>query len=252
VDREGTLALWLEDPRTQHHVSVFDAGRQLLVCCSATGDFLVDSIASTVVGWRANGSLDAWEHRLVATALPLMLAERGDLVLHASGVATHDGRGVLFCGPPGRGKSTIAATLAAAGRPVIGEDGIALTLRPGESVLAWPGPAGVRLSPSPGGIKRTEPTPGRLETTTPVPVSAVALLDPRVQGGPTHERLPGTTALALLSAHAMYAGAVRLPRVFSQLARLAAEVPVHRVQMPDDLSVAPAAAQWLLDRVLQP
>ena len=252
MDREGTLALWAAVPRSQHHVSVFDVGEELLVCCSATGDFLVDPAAGTVVGWRANGSLDAWEHRLVATALPLMLAERGDLVLHASGVVGGDGAGVLFCGPPGRGKSTIAATLAAAGLPVIGEDGIALTFRPDASVLAWPGPAGVRLSRSPGGLKRTEPIPGQLETTSPVPVAAVALLDPRAQGDPTLERLPGTTALALLSAHAMYAGADRLPRVFSQLARLAAAVPVHRVRMPDDLSVAPAAAQWLLERMLRP
>lgn len=236
-------------PRSHHHVSVFDLRDELLVCCSATGDFLLDPGLGTVVGWRRNGSIDAWEHRLVATALPLMLSERGDLVLHASGVVASDGRGVLFCGPPGRGKSTIAAALADAGHGVIGEDGIALTFGPDGQPIAWPGPAGIRLSRSPSGPKRTEPIPAALETTEPVPVAAIVLLDPRGDDEPRCERLPGTTALALLTPHAVYAGAAGLPRAFSQLARLATTVPVHRACMPDDLNAAPAAARTLLDLV---
>lgn len=246
VDRDGALVVWIEDAEAAHHVSVFDVGDELLVCCSVTGDFLINPGLRTVVGWRRNGSIDAWEHRLVATALPLMLAERGDLVLHASGVTTSDGRGVLFCGPPGRGKSTVAATLAAHGHSVIGEDGMALTFDPDGRVLAWPGPAGIRLSESRSGAKETRPIPAALQTAEPVPVAAIVVLGPRGDGLMRHERLPATTALALLTPHAVYAGAERLPRAFSQLARLAGSVPVHRAHMPDDLGAAPAAAESLL------
>jgi hypothetical protein len=239
--------VWIDAPESAHHVSVFDVGDDMLVCCSATGQFLVDARRATVTAWHANGSIDAWEHRLVATALPLMLAERGDLVLHASGVVAGNGCGVVFCGPPGRGKSTIAAALADAGHAVIGEDGMVVTFEPGRPPLAWPGPAGIRLSHSLDGPKRTEQVPVALETTQPVPLAAVVLLDPRSDHGLACERVPATTALALLTPHAMHAGADRLPSAYSQLARLAAAVPVLRASMPDDLTAAPAAAQSLLD-----
>lgn len=83
-------------------------------------------------------------------------------------------------------------------------------------------------------------------------MGAVVLLDPRGGGEPRHERLPGTTALALLNPHGIYAGRGRLPRAFSRLARLASAVPIHRATLPNDLGAAPAAAQWLLDRVVRP
>jgi hypothetical protein len=249
VNRDGTLVTWVEIPHSPDHVVVFDLGDGLLVCCSATGDFLIDPAAGTVTGLRRNSSIDGWEHRLLATALPLMLAERGDLVLHASGVAASDGRGVLFCGPPGRGKSTIAAALAERGHRVIGEDGVALTFGSEDPPVAWPGPAGVRLRRSPGGPKQTRPLAAGLETTEPVPIAAVVVLDPRGQGKPRHERLAGTAGLALLTAHTMFAGAERLPRAFRQLARLASAVPVYRAHLPDDLGAAPAAAESLLDLV---
>lgn len=54
------------------------------------------------------------------------LARRGDVILHAAGVVL-GGKGYLFVGPAGAGKSTLAAHLQAAhGATVLGEDQIAM------------------------------------------------------------------------------------------------------------------------------
>ena len=57
---------------------------------------------------------DLWEHRLVSVAVPLLLAERGDIALHAAAVARGD-RAVAFAGASTRGKSTLAVAAAACG-----------------------------------------------------------------------------------------------------------------------------------------
>src|SRR4051812_24685097 len=53
----------------------------LLISCGETGDYELDPEAGRI---RVDGGrLDGWwEHRLGAVAVPLLLSERGDLVLH--------------------------------------------------------------------------------------------------------------------------------------------------------------------------
>jgi hypothetical protein len=213
------------------------------VSCSASGDFLVDAAGGAVLTSGGNGSPAMWEHRLVATAIPLLLAERGDLVLHASGVVDGDGRGVLFCGPTGRGKSTLVAALAEHGHPVIGEDGIALTFE-AERILTWPGPSGIRLKGS------GDPFRSPVETAGPVPLAAVVVLGPRGGQTPRCERVGRAAALAGLGPNAIYAGPARLARAFKHMARLAERVPVYRAHVPDDLGALPEAAATLLAEVL--
>ena len=67
------------------------------------------------------------EHRLACLVMPLLLAERGDLALHAA-VLARDGRAVAFCGASMRGKSTLAAKLAARGFALLGDDSAVLSL----------------------------------------------------------------------------------------------------------------------------
>ena len=67
------------------------------------------------------------EHRLACLVMPLLLAERGDLALHAA-VLARDGRAVAFCGASMRGKSTLAAELAARGYALLGDDSAVLSL----------------------------------------------------------------------------------------------------------------------------
>lgn len=69
---------------------------------------------------------------LIDHMIPRALATRGDLVLHASAVATPRGA-VVFAGPGGAGKSTLAARMALRGHPVMADDTVRLEDRAGRT-----------------------------------------------------------------------------------------------------------------------
>jgi hypothetical protein len=71
-----------------------------------------------------------WPNILAAQALPLAATIRGLEVFHASGVVL-DGRALLFSGPPGAGKSSLAAALVRAGGELLSDDAVALQLSDG-------------------------------------------------------------------------------------------------------------------------
>lgn len=84
-------------------------------------------------------------HLLIDHVLPIVLAARGHLLLHASGVATGAGA-VLFAGPSGAGKSTLAFML---GRPpwrLLADDVVRLEVRE-DGARAFPAYPGSRLWP---------------------------------------------------------------------------------------------------------
>ena len=85
-------------------------------------------------------------HLLLDQVVPLILSRREHLVLHSSAVLTQHG-GIAFAGKSGRGKSTLAASFALEGFPLVSDD--YLVLRPGrEGWMAIPCYPGVRLWPS--------------------------------------------------------------------------------------------------------
>lgn len=65
------------------------------------------------------------EHVLVDQVLPRLLAQRGELMLHASAMAV-SGRYPLFAGPSGWGKSTLAGLLHGRGHGVLSDDCVQL------------------------------------------------------------------------------------------------------------------------------
>jgi hypothetical protein len=71
-----------------------------------------------------------WATIVSAQALPLAATIRGLEVLHASGVVL-DGRALLVAGPPGAGKSSLAAALVRAGGQLLSDDAVALQLAEG-------------------------------------------------------------------------------------------------------------------------
>jgi hypothetical protein len=73
---------------------------------------------------------DGWANILPFQALPLGATIRGLEVMHASGVVL-DGGAVLVAGPPGAGKSSLAAALVRAGGQLLSDDAVALQLRDG-------------------------------------------------------------------------------------------------------------------------
>ncbi len=123
---------------------------------------------------------------MINAIVPIMLAARGELVLHAAAIV-ESGRAILVCGPSGRGKSTLAHALETAGCGLLAEDGVALTAED-DRMLAWPGPLGIRLHPVPGDAPPAEPGRRRKRLhlaaaeplgPEPVPVGAVLVLGER-------------------------------------------------------------------------
>jgi hypothetical protein len=68
-------------------------------------------------------------------ALKHLLLKRGKLLLHAGCVATEDGRGVLFAGLSGAGKTTTCIALSRAGFRYISDDLVVLSVVDGQPVV---------------------------------------------------------------------------------------------------------------------
>lgn len=119
----GTWQLWLDEAGRY----VFAVGENSPPCRQVTVDRAFRS--GEVLGrfgpdGRARYPLDGIDTMLFAN----WLADTGDLILHASGVAIGD-RGYAFAGVSGAGKSTVAAALMAQpGVTVLGEDSLILRL----------------------------------------------------------------------------------------------------------------------------
>lgn len=256
LQRDGELISWIDEDGVQFALAA--SGEDLLVWCSVTGSYLIRG-ADGQIHSQAAGGPESWEHRLGSTIVPLLLAERGDLALHAAAVL-EAGRAVLFCGPSGRGKSTIAAALALRGRAVLTDDGAVLS-ELDRSPLAWPGQGGVSVTT--GALRTLEGAGGSVEALTtaktthllsrqpvgPAPVGAVVVLAARADRRAAVERLDPAAALPALMPHALYRGRAALAQTMQLTALLTARVPVFLAGLPNDLGSAGEHAEAVLRMV---
>ena len=253
LEAHAELTAWSEIEGRTFAVARRPRG-ELVVSCSVTGAWSADPGEGVVEALPAPGvPATSIEHRLVSVIIPLLLAERGDLVIHASAVDTEEGA-VLFAGPSGRGKSTTVAALARAGLPTLAEDGLVVELA-GDGPLAWPGARGIRLKGPgeaagtagldyPPGLARTSDAPAEGR-----PVAAVVALAPR-GGSLTLDALtPGEGAAVLGSSLFHRGGPEGLRPAFGSLARLVEAVPAYLCSLPDDLAALADAAPEVVDRV---
>ncbi len=143
---------------------------------------------------------------LIATALPVLLYQRGEAVLHAA-VAQLPGaaRAVAIAGPSGSGKSTVLDQLVAHGASVAADDTACLRLR-GDSVEASGLAAGYFLGGSSAGRTFVPVPPARQSPM--LELGAVVTLAPREGLG--FRRLGGPEAVAALLRHTHRARAARL------------------------------------------
>jgi len=84
-----------------------------------------------------------WTMLLPAQALPLAATLQGFEVVHAAGLALGR-RAALFAGPPGAGKSSLAAALMRLGAELLSDDAVALSFEDG-GLIAHPGVALLHL-----------------------------------------------------------------------------------------------------------
>jgi hypothetical protein len=248
LDQTGELTAWLEWPGAENgSFALARTDRGLIAWCSVTGAFEIEPAAATIR--FAGDRLDEMgEHRLQTTAVPLLLSERGDLALHAAAVVI-GGRAVLFCGPSGRGKSTLALLASRLGHPVLTDDGVIVTFET-TGPTAWPGVPDVMVSDGARRLgRRPRILPAQLQATGPVPVSCICHVSER-RDELTVEQLTASGALPVLVPNLIHAGGPdSLRAAFALLARAVEPVSLYRVAMPDRMSAAPAAARALLEQV---
>ena len=156
---------------------------------------------------------------LIATALPMVLWRRGDLVLHAAAAILPGCRTALaFTGSSGSGKSTLLRQLLDAGSQVVGDDTLCLRASPAS---AQPARTGVRSSGLPACIllrtavrqRESIPVPQARQTAS---TSLAAML------------VPGTPAPS-----AAYAHRLRGPEALQAVLRA-----LHRPRIPALLGVS--------------
>ncbi|CAB4880618.1 unannotated protein [freshwater metagenome] len=218
----------------------------LHVSCTAAGGFRLEPEALRIVADGACEDPDVWEHRLVTVVVPLLLAERGEVALHAAALA-RGGRAVAFAGASTRGKSTLALAAAEAGMAVIADDAIVIARAEG-GALVWPGPTGLRVAPP--GAQRKHTVATGMPPPQRCPLAAVVVLGDRTAGAAELTRLAPAQALPALVPSLIFAGSDRLPAAMADAAWLASTVPVLRCRLPDGIERLADAIDNVLGRLL--
>jgi len=231
-------------------------------------EFVVDTANSTIwCRWDAVLTVEEVVLYLLGPVIGFMLRLRGTTCLHASAVLV-DGYALAITGASGAGKSTVAASFASAGYPVLTDDVLPLALD-NRQVLAQSGYSRLRLYPEsfeflPGLPRNLTPlAPGQdkcfLDLTRPgyrlfrgkAPLGAVYLLDWAADSGQTGAILPvtGNIVIPLLAANT-YRNDLLNPDMredeFYFLSALASAVPVRRLRPEDDISSVPGLCQMIL------
>ncbi len=107
-------------------------------------DFAIAPDALAVTCFPTPGIPEATsQHLYLNQVLPLALSKQGKLVFHASAVEIDSGA-VVLAGVSGRGKSTLAASMAIGGHPFLTDDGLVVEFRAGAHV-AIPSHPSIRL-----------------------------------------------------------------------------------------------------------
>jgi hypothetical protein len=198
-------------------------------------------------------------HLLLDQVLPLVLSQRGSLVLHASAVVTAKGA-IAFAGATGRGKSTLATSFSVHhGFPLLADDCLLLHERAGQ-IISTPSYPGVRLWGDAvatlfeaelvladvahySAKKRLTPDMSRLPFhTDPIPLRRMYFLDPSAEkdrGAIVIDRLSPLESFMELVAYAFkldIADQALLRREFDSFSRVAALPLSYRLAFPHDFT----------------
>jgi hypothetical protein len=234
-------------------------GSSTILRFPGVGEFVVRGGATITVRPERGVDTQLLRLYLLRAGLATILVQRGIFAIHAA--AVQDGRRcVALSGPPGAGKSTLAAALCAIGFTPV-EDDLAvlhpdhgeLYLRPGISCLKLSAEVIVALGGDPGEYPALgSGSGGRWYGRAPVAPIAGPVRDLFVMEPGTDlaiETLRGNQAtVALLGATygaEMLPGASRRAH-FAQTAEVAARLRVHRLTMARDLRQIRKAAEAMV------
>ncbi len=118
--------------------------QEAIYSMAAVGKFYVNCGREITVDPDPDADLDLVRRYLIGVATALLLYQRRGIVLHASAVNI-DGKGVVFLGGSGAGKSSMAAALMAKGHDLLVDDVTSIQIDVGTAWL-YPGYPYIKLS----------------------------------------------------------------------------------------------------------
>lgn len=251
------LMEWTPRPAQPAQARLYGSGAHYWLWSDAGTWTLIEPDAPRIVPAPAADAA-LLEEQVWTIPAALCLLHRHDLVLHAGAVEV-EGRALLLAAEGHTGKSTLAAAFAQAGYRVLSED--VSCLRTGSATAVVPGPSLLRLRPDvtphltiPGSrLLRRSPSrvtlaldPERRGSCDPVPLRAVLLLEGSANGF-TRERIPAAEGIRRLWPLAFHVPLDRWrARCFTQLAHVAAEVPIFTFARPLRLKELRATVEYLV------
>jgi hypothetical protein len=201
---------------------------------------------------------------LTSSILAVLWHQRGLLPLHASVLATH-GRALALAGPAASGKSTLAALLSAKGLGIVADDVCVIDARADGNITVLPVSPHLRLwrntldhlgIPTEGLLRMLSTKEQFLldghasSICEPQRLAAVVVLSRRTGGTISIARHQGALAVGALRdvVHTRKPARAlgRDSEIFSALTRLAANVAVWRLRVPDDPAFLDDAAAMAL------
>jgi hypothetical protein len=226
-------------------------GVDVLLRFPGIADYAVPKDARAATCWPSPGTGAATrDHVYINQVMPFLLARRGRLAFHASAVAT-GASAIAFVGCSGRGKSTLAASFAAAGHPFLTDDGLILAEREG-GYLVEPTHPSLRLwddsrealAVAAGGTAEAVSYTDKARLLAggdlpfcdrPMPLARAWFLEAEDAPEPRIERLSGGAALFEWVQHAFLLDLddpAAVEAHFTAVARFCSAVPCYRLSFP--------------------
>ncbi|MDQ6888010.1 MAG: hypothetical protein M3068_12045 [Gemmatimonadota bacterium] len=227
----------------------------------------LDRAARRIIGWRSCADRLSMNERTrpLPFLLPVWYADQGIETVHA-GLVAGDGRGILFCGSGGAGKSTCSLACLSSGLDFLSDDHVGLEEREDGTIVGHSMFASTRVEPdhllrfsrlAPHAIRSRDPVdtksllfPAEIfaERVKPsVPIRVIAL--PRITSEPSSavRRATRSEALRAIAPSSL----IQMPfgntkRRFAALAHLAERVPAYWLELGPDLDEIPRRAESLL------
>lgn len=219
------------------------AGNRLELTIPAAGRFLLAGPGRLEVAPEPDFDPAVLGAFLIASGVPMLLWQRGGVLLHATGLGLSEGGPALaLAGPSGVGKSTLARLLLDRGARLIGDDTLWLP-RPADG-MAYGLSGGQFLRDAASSEPVFHPLPPE-QRSGPARLGALVMLARGGTPGPP-ERLGQLTALqaVLHTRHRPRVPALlgRDGAVLADCSALVAAVPVFRLTVPEGDPAAAAAA----------